>query len=153
MKKIEAAWENAWDNIVSIDEVYRSYGVRSVVWCFRHLLLDERKVSILDVGCGAGFYFKFFKGIGFRELYGLEYDEGNIRKAEEINKGIMGFIKQKLRNAGVQTSKQYDLIPTFTLYRKSKFESKIKYIKNTLTLPMYPEMTWEDVECIVERLI
>lgn len=57
-------------------------------------------------------------------------------------------IKQKLTNAGIQTSKHYDLIPTFTLYKGSKFKSKIKYIKNILTLPMYPGMKKEDVECI-----
>lgn len=57
-------------------------------------------------------------------------------------------IKQKLTNAGIQTSKHYDLIPTFTLYKGSKFKSKIKYIKNILTLPMYPGMEKEDVEYI-----
>ena len=54
-------------------------------------------------------------------------------------------IKQKLTNAGIQTSKHYDLIPTFTLYKGSKFKSKINYIKNILTLPMYPGMKKEDV--------
>jgi len=54
-------------------------------------------------------------------------------------------IKQKLKDAGVQTSKHYDLIPTFTLYKGSKFKTKIKHIKNILTLPMYPGMKREDV--------
>jgi dTDP-4-amino-4,6-dideoxygalactose transaminase len=57
-------------------------------------------------------------------------------------------IKQRLANAGIQTSKHYDLIPTFTLYKESKFKSKIKYIKNILTLPMYPGMKKRDVEYI-----
>ena len=91
MKKIEDTWKNAWDNITSIDEVYKSYGVKSVVWCFRHLLLNERKSSILDVGCGAGFYFKFFKSLGFKVIYGLEYDKGNIKKAQNLNKEIREF--------------------------------------------------------------
>lgn len=55
-------------------------------------------------------------------------------------------IKQKLRDAGVQTSKHYDLIPTFTLYKGSRFESKVKYINNILTLPLFPGMEREDVE-------
>ena len=57
-------------------------------------------------------------------------------------------IKQKLKDAGVQTSKHYDLIPTFTLYKGSRFESKVKYINNILTLPLYPGMEREDVEWI-----
>lgn len=88
MKKFKDAWKNAWDNIGSIDEVYRSYGARSIMRCFYHLLLGERKVSILDVGCGAGFYFKFFRNLGFEELRGLEYDEGNVKKAKELNRNL-----------------------------------------------------------------
>lgn len=88
MKKVKESWRNAWDNIVSIDQVYRSYGVRSVMKCFHSLLLDEEKTSILDVGCGAGFYFKFFKNLGFKELWGLEYDEENVKKAKELNKSL-----------------------------------------------------------------
>ncbi|MBA7540142.1 UDP-4-amino-4-deoxy-L-arabinose--oxoglutarate aminotransferase [subsurface metagenome] len=57
-------------------------------------------------------------------------------------------IKQRLTDADIQTSKHYDLIPTFTLYKGSKFKSKVKYIKNILTLPMYPGMKKEDVEYI-----
>lgn len=56
--------------------------------------------------------------------------------------------KQKLKDAGIQTSKHYDLIPTFTLYKGSKFRSKIKYIKNILTLPMYPGIKKEDIRLI-----
>ena len=88
MKEVKESWQNAWDSIGSIDQVYRSYGVRSVMKCFHSLLLDEEKTSLLDVGCGAGFYFKFFNDMGFKELWGLEYDEGNIKKANELNKNI-----------------------------------------------------------------
>jgi len=88
MKEVKESWRNAWDNIVSIDQVYRSYGVRSVMKCFHSLLLDEEKTSLLDVGCGAGFYFKFFNDMGFKELWGLEYDEGNVKKAKELNKSL-----------------------------------------------------------------
>ncbi len=54
-------------------------------------------------------------------------------------------IKQRLKNAGIQTSKHYDLIPTFTLYKGTKFRSEIKHINNILTLPLYPEMNRENV--------
>lgn len=57
-------------------------------------------------------------------------------------------IKQKLKDAGVQTSKHYDLVPTFTLYKDSEFESRVKYINNILTLPLYSGMKGEDVKWI-----
>lgn len=100
MKKVEDYWKDAWDNVSTIEEVYKSYGIRNVMQCFHFLLLYENKDSILDVGCGAGFYFKFFKSLGFKKLYGFEYDKGNIKKAEEINKGIMGLeiIQGDIRN-------------------------------------------------------
>jgi len=57
-------------------------------------------------------------------------------------------IKEKLREEGIQTSKHYDLITTFTLYKKNKFESKIKYINNILTLPLYPGLKKENIKYI-----
>ena len=57
-------------------------------------------------------------------------------------------IKQKLINAGIQTSKHYDLIPRFSLYKGSGFKSKVRYMNNILTLPMYPGMRREDVEYV-----
>lgn len=56
------------------------------------------------------------------------------------------------KNAGVQTSKHYTLIPAFLLYRDSVFTSKIPYIKNILTLPMSPEMTEDDIAYITDIL-
>jgi len=80
------------------------------------------------------------------------------RNLEQATPHIMPIImknsyqetKQKLRSAGIQTSKHYDLIPTFTLYKGSKFKSKTKHINNILTLPMYPGIRREDVDHIGE---
>jgi len=54
-------------------------------------------------------------------------------------------IKQRLRDSGIQTSKHYDVIPAFSLYKGSDFKSKIENVENILTLPMYPSMSEEDV--------
>lgn len=94
MKKREQAWKNTWNHIESIEEIYRNYGIKSVIDCFKHLLSNEKRGSILDVGCGAGFYFNFFKSLGFREVMGLEYDEGNIKKAKELNRNLQVKILQ-----------------------------------------------------------
>ncbi len=82
------------------------------------------------------------------------------RSLEQVTPHIMPIIiknnyqkiKKRLTNTGVQTSKHYDLISTFTLYKGNKFKSKIKYINNILTLPMYPELSKEDVEYIADVL-
>lgn len=57
-------------------------------------------------------------------------------------------IKDKLKEAGIQTSKHYDLIPSFTYYKQYPFQSKIKLIKNIITLPMYSELTRVQIELI-----
>ncbi len=59
-------------------------------------------------------------------------------------------IKKRLRNAQIQSSKHYDLIPTFSQYRRSKFKSKIEIIDNILTLPLHQELKREDVKYIAE---
>lgn len=78
----------------------------------------------------------------------IPFTERNLEQATPhimpvIIKNNYQKIKQKLKDAGIQTSKHYDLVPTFTLYRGSKFESKIKHLNNILTLPMYPGMKRE----------
>jgi len=57
-------------------------------------------------------------------------------------------IKRKLRDSGIQTSKHYDLIPVFSLYKGNNFKSKIECIENILTLPMQPGIKKEDVRRI-----
>jgi len=57
-------------------------------------------------------------------------------------------VRDRLTRAGVQTSKHFDLIPTFTLYRGTVFQSRIPHIHDILTLPMYPGMTRDDVRYV-----
>lgn len=61
-------------------------------------------------------------------------------------------IKEKLTRAGIQTSKHYDLIPTFSLYKGSRFKSTVKNINNILTLPLYSKLEKKDVEYILNNL-
>ena len=86
--EIKHHWKDAWDKVTSIDQVYKGYGVKSVLWVFNYLLNDEKKDSILDVGCGAGFYFQHFKKLGFEKVCGLEYDTINLEKAYSLNEDV-----------------------------------------------------------------
>lgn len=58
--------------------------------------------------------------------------------------------KEKLKQAGVQTSKHYDIIPTFSDFSKYSFESKTDLLDNILTLPLHQNMTEDDVTFIAE---
>jgi dTDP-4-amino-4,6-dideoxygalactose transaminase len=57
-------------------------------------------------------------------------------------------IKQRFKDAGIQTSKHYDLIPEFTAFGKKQFDSKVNYFHNILTLPMYHRLNIKDIEYI-----
>ncbi|MDY0150669.1 MAG: DegT/DnrJ/EryC1/StrS family aminotransferase [Candidatus Cloacimonas sp.] len=57
-------------------------------------------------------------------------------------------IRDALKANGIQSSKHYDLIPTFTAFGGYQFSSKIEYVNNLLTLPLHPLMTEHDVEYV-----
>lgn len=87
----------------------------------------------------------------------IPFKERNIEEAVPhimpiIVKEKYNEIKQKLKDELIQTSKHYELIPNFTLYKNSNFESKINNISNILTLPMYPELCENDIN-FISRII
>lgn len=57
-------------------------------------------------------------------------------------------IKARLKESRIQTSKHYDLIPSFSSYKGTLFQSKIPLIRNILTLPMHHLLTEKDVAWI-----
>lgn len=59
---------------------------------------------------------------------------------------------RRLTASGIQTSKHYDLIPLFSLYKGGTSRSKVASIHNLLTLPMYPGLTKDDVNGIAQLL-
>ena len=63
-----------------------------------------------------------------------------------------GAVRERLRERGIQTSKHYDLIPRFSLYRDDGFRSRIAAIGNIMTLPLYPGMTPQDVRDICDTI-
>ncbi len=83
--KVEAAWAGAWHGIRSLDNVYRGYSVKNIVWALRRMLAGEGRGAVLDVGCGIGRYFPLLRELGFRRLCGLEYDATNAAQAQALN--------------------------------------------------------------------
>jgi dTDP-4-amino-4,6-dideoxygalactose transaminase len=64
----------------------------------------------------------------------------------------LAAIRERLQNEGIQTSKHYDLIPRFTLYRDDGFKSQIPNIENIMTLPLHPDMTADDVRLVARTV-
>ena len=83
-----------------------------------------------------------------RELVGeIELDELSDG-SKAILKQLSSPLKATLYYSKTAANKGSEGIKTFNLYKGSKFESKIKHIKNILTLPMYPGMEMEDIKYI-----
>jgi dTDP-4-amino-4,6-dideoxygalactose transaminase len=57
--------------------------------------------------------------------------------------------KARLRQAGIQTSKHYDLIPSFSLFHNSKLKT-INVAYPIMTVPLGPSMKEEDIHFIYE---
>ena len=61
-------------------------------------------------------------------------------------------IKERLKKAQIQTSKHYNIVSGFKLYKKVDFKSKMEYVNNLLSLPMSQSMTSREVISITKCL-
>ena len=133
--EIKNYWTNAWDHIQSVDQVYMGYGFKSVLWVFNNLLKNEKRESILDVGCGCGLYFQHFKRLGFNDMWGLEYDKNNIEKAYFLNQHIPSL---NLKQGDIKRlpepfrEEQFDVVVCLGLVEH--FTYPIENIKNLLKI-------------------
>ncbi len=62
-----------------------------------------------------------------------------------ISKNGPDIIRQKLTDNGIQTSQHYTFIPDFKDFGGASFSPRDKLIANSLTLPLHPKMTREQV--------
>jgi len=70
----------------NIDIYYNTYSGRSMLRAFAELLpgsLEGKK--LLDVGCGVGYYFQYFRGIGAKELVGVDVGEELLETTKKVN--------------------------------------------------------------------
>jgi SAM-dependent methyltransferase len=91
---INDAWAGAFASFDDLQKVHTVYGYRCIDWVLRILCHGESLHNVLDVGCGAGFYFTTFAQMGGKNLYGLEYDPANVVGARRLNQGLPVDIRQ-----------------------------------------------------------
>ena len=97
-KNRELHWEEMAQQMATpnIDNYYNSYSGRSVLKAFDELLPDSLEgKKLLDVGCGTGRYFQYFKRRGAKELVGVDVGERLL----EIMKKVNPFVKTVLASA------------------------------------------------------
>jgi dTDP-4-amino-4,6-dideoxygalactose transaminase len=71
---------------------------------------------------------------------------------ELIIKNNLSEIKQKLFKEKIQSSKHYELISNFNIYQSSELHTCNKIVDRLITLPLSPNMEFESVKIIVNRL-
>jgi len=134
MLKVKNAWNNHWKNISSIEPLYKNYGVKNILWCFDKLLKNEKFNKILDVGCGAGFYFKYFSEKGAKELHGLEFNIKNVEKAKFLNRNFnVKIIQGDVKEITKYYRKNYFKL-VFSLGLIEHFKYPVKIINKLLNL-------------------
>jgi dTDP-4-amino-4,6-dideoxygalactose transaminase len=125
-----------------IDEIRSAMGIMQL----KKLAKNNRKRRTLFAA-----YCRYLDGdpnihVPFR-AHPLEYSTPHIMPV--MVRGNLPAVRQRLKEEGIQTSKHYDLIPTFSLYRDESFKSRIEGLDNILTLPLHPLMSVADIRLIV----
>jgi len=94
----ETHWERMAQQraVPNIDSYYNTYSGQSMLRSFDELLpgsLEGKK--LLDVGCGMGRYFQYFRGRGIKECVGVDVGEKLLQITREVNP----FVKTVLASA------------------------------------------------------
>jgi 2-polyprenyl-3-methyl-5-hydroxy-6-metoxy-1,4-benzoquinol methylase len=71
-------------------------------------LPKDRKINILDIGCGNGGFLYFLKSSGYSNVMGVDVSEDQINKAKEF--GVNNVIKSDLLKYLVECAPTYDVI-------------------------------------------
>lgn len=118
---------NYGSEVENIKATYYSY--------FQNLLIQNqipihKKLRILDIGCGNGFFLESLVDNGFKNVYGVEPGKQTVAKAR---KDIKPLIKTDILKPGIFRSGSFDIITCFqTLDHIAEIETFLNLVKKLL---------------------
>lgn len=77
---------------------------------FQHMNIINKKIQILEIGCGNGFFLDELYKHGYKNVYGIEPGRKSVSKAPE---SIKKNIEVNIFNANLFRNKKFDLILCF----------------------------------------
>lgn len=88
-------------------------------------LPNNRKCSILDLGCGSGKYLKILKSLGYENFFGVDISEEQIKIAKEFNLNVqcqdaLEFLKN--------STQKYDIILLVDVLEHLDLKSSLEII-------------------------
>ena len=86
----------------NIKETYFKY--------FKDLVGENKKVKVLDVGCGNGFFLEMLKDHGFESVYGVEPGKESVKAARQ---DVKPKIKTDILKPGIFKNGTFDVITCF----------------------------------------
>lgn len=139
-------------DVVSLGYNYRSDEIHSAIGLRQLEKIDRINARRREL---TGEYMKLLAGC---DKVIVPFDPGRLEDSvchimPVIIKENYEKVREALKEAGVQTSKHYDLIPTFSFYRDSKFHTRYESLSRLMTLPLYSGMDETDVSYVCDVIM
>ncbi len=87
---------------------------RIMEWFLRKHPLNIEEASILDMGCGTGFYVEFWKNKGAKHITGIDLTQKSVN---ELSKkfSYYSFFKGDIGDSKLNVNKKFDLVTAFDI--------------------------------------
>ena len=87
---------------------------RILEWFLKRVPLNINEISILDLGCGTGFYIEFWKKKGAKNLTGLDLTQKSV---SELSRRFAdySFYKGDIGDRDLNLNKKFDMITAFDI--------------------------------------
>jgi 2-polyprenyl-3-methyl-5-hydroxy-6-metoxy-1,4-benzoquinol methylase len=108
-EKIYKFYRTSFRNNISVAQKDYERRVRFYKRRFRAVLPDDKDASILDLGCGEGFFLYFMEKSGYKNLYGVEICTEQIHVAKQFCKRVEIY-NHNLLDFLQETSQTFDFV-------------------------------------------
>lgn len=131
MNKDLESWDEAakgWDQEIALDGSYRTLLIANAL---EKIFIDYKNLSILDAGCGNGYFTKWFHDKG-ASVSGLDGSEEMIKLAKAKYPEINFAVHDLLKPLPQQTNKYDYVVANMLLMHLSEVTMFFKEMKNVL---------------------